>query len=154
MRNPEYKIVVSDVSSKVTNPREELMKEKESKIRKPFIFKGYKSEADRIKDVVYNNRLLYNLPDYPDTQRERLHKEKSSNNTNNIIYNFNINAPKRFNTVNSNDDMHSLIRINDRMLSYKKNDGTNTSDNNTKTSFLNYKNNYNSLRKYEIYSKN
>ena len=50
--------------------------------------KGYKSEADRIKDVVYNNRLLHNLPDYPDTQRERLHKEKSSNNTNNIIYNF------------------------------------------------------------------
>ena len=154
MRNPEYKIVVSDVSSKVTNPREELMKEKESKIRKPFIFKGYNSEADRIKDVVYNNRLLYNLPDYPDTQSERLHKQKSSNNTNNIKYNFNINAPKRFNTINSNDDMYSLIRTNERMLSYKKNDGTNTSDNNTKTSFLNYKNNCNSLRKLSETEKN
>ena len=87
MKNPEYKIVINDISSKVTNPREELMKETESKIRKPFIFKGYKSEADRIKDVVYNNRLLYNLPDYPDTQSERLHKEKSSINSNNIKYN-------------------------------------------------------------------
>ena len=154
MKNPEYKIVINDISSKVTNPREELMKETESKIRKPFIFKGYKSEADRIKDVVYNNRLLYNLPDYPDTQSERLHKEKSSINSNNIKYNFNINAPKRYNTINSNDDIHSLIKTNEHILSYKKNDSTNTSDNNTKTTFLNFKNNQSSLRKLSETEKN
>ena len=111
MRNPEYKIVINDISSKITNPREELMKEKESNLLKPFIFKGYKSEADRIKDAVYNNRLLYNLPDYPDEQSERISKEKSEKNKKDIIYNFNINIPQKYNTINNNDDIdaHGLI---------------------------------------------
>ena len=161
MRNPEYKIVIKDISSKVTNPREELLKS--SKLKKPFIFKGYKSEADRIKDVVHNNRLLYNLPDYPDILSERINKNKSLNQKNDIIYNFDINTTKKFRTINSNDNLNDLINNNkdkeqnnnnnNNILLTKKNDSNLNSNNNTKTSFLNY-NNYSSLRKLSETEKN
>ena len=62
MTNPDHKIIIKDISKKVNNTRNDLMKD--SIIKKPFIFKGYKSEEDRIKDTVYNNKLLYNIPDY------------------------------------------------------------------------------------------
>lgn len=62
MTNPEEKVVLKDSTLKVLNTREELMGENE--MPKPFIFKGYTTEADRIKDTVKNNRYLYNLPDY------------------------------------------------------------------------------------------
>ena len=156
MRNPDYKIVIKDISSKVTNPREELLKN--TKLKKPFIFKGYKSEADRIKDVVHNNRLLYNLPDYPDVQSERINRNKSQNQKNDIIYNFNINAPRKFKTINSNDNLNDLISkdkdINNDNLLTKKAESNLNSNNNTKTSFLNFKNNYSSLRKLSETEKN
>ena len=156
MRNPDYKIVIKDISTKITNPREELLKN--TKLKKPFIFKGYKSEADRIKDVVHNNRLLYNLPDYPDIQSERINKNKSQNQKNDIIYDFNINVPRKLKTINSNDNLNDLINKdkekNNNILLTKKAENDLNSNNNTKTSFLNLKNNYSSLRKLSETEKN
>ena len=54
MTNPLSQIVINDITEKVNNCREELMNE--SKMQKPFIFKGYLSEQDRINDAVKNNR--------------------------------------------------------------------------------------------------
>ena len=156
MANPEYQIVVKDISSKITNPREEMMKD--TKLRKPFIFKGYITEADRIKDVVHNNRLLYNLPDYPDSHE--LKKDKLRNKSGEITYNFYINIPKRLKTINSNDDINDLINkdkeINNKILLSKKdcNETSTSSNNNTKVSFWNFKNHFSSLRKLSTTEKN
>ena len=75
MSNPSNQIVITDITEKIDNCRQELMNE--SKMQKPFIFKGYTSELDRINDTVKNNRLLYNLPDYPD---KKLIKSQSKKN--------------------------------------------------------------------------
>ena len=69
MTNPSSQIVINDITEKINNCRQELMNE--DKLQKPFIFKGYTSELDRINDTVKNNRLLYNLPDYPDTKQKK-----------------------------------------------------------------------------------
>lgn len=62
MTNPDTKIEIKDISGKINSARRRLYDEKE--LKKPFIFKGYKTEEDRIKDTIKNNRYLYNLPDY------------------------------------------------------------------------------------------
>ena len=75
MTNPSNQIVITDVTEKIDNCRQELMNE--SKMQKPFIFKGYTSELDRINDAVKNNRLLYNLPDYPDKKVAKSQSKKN-----------------------------------------------------------------------------
>ena len=152
MANPESKIVVKDISSRITNTREDFLKD--TQIRKPFIFKGYTTEADRIKDVVYNNRLLFNLPDYPDSQESR--REKLRNKSEEIIYNFHINIPTRYKTINSNDDMNNL-NSDDRGQNIKnvsKKENESNSNNATKDSFWNHKNKFSSLRKLSETEKN
>lgn len=75
MTNPSSQIVITDITEKVNNCRQELMNE--SKMQKPFIFKGYITEQDRINDTVKNNKLLFNLPDYPDNRSSKSNsKEK------------------------------------------------------------------------------
>ena len=105
MSNPDHQIVVKDISTKVNNPRVDLMKDEV--IRKPFIFKGYKSEEDRIKDAIYNNRLLFNLPDYPDFKKKNSAENKDNENEINeaktTIYNFNVDIPKKFKTINTDE---------------------------------------------------
>ena len=134
MTHPELKVVIKDISSKVTNPREDFLKNTE--IRKPFIFKGYKSEEDRIKDVVYNNRLLYNLPDYPENNH-KLNKEKTPRQIdNNIKYNFNINIPKTIKSFNSNDDINTPFNTINNIIVSKKPNEDNNSNNSTKNTFL------------------
>ena len=64
MNNPETKIEIKDYGERINNPKTEMSEEKE--IQKPFIFKGYTTEEDRIKDSVKRNRYLFNLPDYDD----------------------------------------------------------------------------------------
>ena len=152
MTHPETKVIIKDISSKVTNPREDLLKETE--IRKPFIFKGYTSEEDRIKDVVYNNRLLYNLPDYPEVNH-KLKKEKTSRQINdNIKYNFNLDIPKTIKTINSNDDINRPIHtFNNIIVSQKPNEDSN-SYNITKNHFLKNKFNFGSIRRMSIVEKN
>ena len=67
MTNPSTQIVITDITEKVNNCRQELMNE--SKMQKPFVFKGYTSEQDRINDTIKYNKLLFNLPDYPEEKR-------------------------------------------------------------------------------------
>ena len=69
MTNPSSQIVITDITEKVNNCRQELMNE--SKMQKPFIFKGYTNEQDRINDTIRNHKLLFNLPDYPDTKKNK-----------------------------------------------------------------------------------
>ena len=94
MTNPSTQIVITDVTEKVNNCRQELLNE--SKMQKPFIFKGYTSEQDRINDTVKNNRLLYNLPDYPDTIKKSASKDKIIDKTlRSPIINFHIFEDKK-----------------------------------------------------------
>ena len=75
MSNPETRIEINDITEKILNPKVDLSETKE--IQKPFIFKGYSTELDRIKDTVNNNRYLYNLPDYDDVIK-KAHSVKKS----------------------------------------------------------------------------
>ena len=97
----EDKIIIKDLSAKVNNPREEY--EKEQKSLKPFIFKGYTSELERIKKVSQKNKLLYNLPDYPDEKKE--HSKLKSNKKASVSQpniNFHINEENSNNNINKN----------------------------------------------------
>ena len=116
MTNPEHKIIIKDISKKVNNTRNDLMKD--NIIRKPFIFKGYKSEEDRIKYAEYNNKLLYNIPDYPSPRNNNIKKDQNKDNSKDIIYNFNIDIQQRFNTINSNDNANN--KINNKLIDLKK----------------------------------
>ena len=74
MTNPHSIIEHKDITEKITNTREELMNEQfadDPEKKKPLIFRGYLTEADRIKDTIKNNKYLYYLPDY-----EKIKKEK------------------------------------------------------------------------------
>ena len=64
MNEPDTKIEIKDYEERINNPKTDMSKEKE--IQKPFIFKGYTTEEDRIKDSIKRNRYLFNLPDYED----------------------------------------------------------------------------------------
>ena len=75
MTIPQNKITIKDGSKKIFNTRDEFLDDGD--LKKPFVFKGYKTEADRIKNTIKNNRYLYNLPDYD--------KILNSNNKNNEI---------------------------------------------------------------------
>ena len=99
MTNPSSQIVITDLSEKVDNARVEIIKE--NSLKKPFIFKGYTNEIDRIIDTEKNNKLLYNLPDYP--EKKSATKRKLSPSPPKI--NFHIEVPNRntIDTVNSNN---------------------------------------------------
>ena len=142
MSNPENKIIIKDISSKVTNPREELMM-KDKTIRKPFIFKGYTTEKERIKNIEYNNKLLYNIPDYPDSQSQKIYKEKMENKKGDV-YNFNIQLPKKYNTINSEDNIKIKNKEKDDNDNQKNNN--NSLRKNIRTSSINNRNN-NSTRR-------
>ena len=61
MTEPGHKVTVQDVTDKITNTREDMLNKQE--LQKPFIFKGYTTELDRIKDTIKNNRYRFNLPE-------------------------------------------------------------------------------------------
>ena len=61
MTEPEHKITVQDITDKIINTREDMLNKQE--LQKPFIFKGYTTELDRIKDTIKNNRYRFNLPE-------------------------------------------------------------------------------------------
>jgi hypothetical protein len=84
MTIPQNKITIKDGSKKIFNTRDEVLDDGD--LKKPFVFKGYKTEADRIKNTIKNNRYLYNLPDY-----DKILKSNIKNNvpkTSATVYNF------------------------------------------------------------------
>ena len=92
MNNPQTKIEIKEYEERINNPKTEMSEEKE--IQKPFIFKGYTTEEDRIKDSVKRNRYLFNLPDYDEilTQNNTFHGvDKKKINLTSYEQNKNIN---------------------------------------------------------------
>ena len=74
MTNPNSMIEHKDITEKVLNTRAELINEylaKHPEKKKPLVFRGYTSEADRIKDTIRNHKYLYYMPDYEKIKRER-----------------------------------------------------------------------------------
>ena len=85
MTIPQNKITIKDGSKKIFNTRDEVLDDGD--LKKPFVFKGYKTEADRIKNTVKNNRYLYNLPDYDKILLSNKKKLEPKIN-NSTVYNF------------------------------------------------------------------
>ena len=64
MTNPHSIIEKKDITQKITNTRLETMNElfkKNPEKKKPLVFRGYLSEADRIKDTIKNQKYLFCL---------------------------------------------------------------------------------------------
>jgi len=100
MTNPLSQIVINDITEKVNNCRQELMNE--SKMQKPFIFKGYLTEQDRINDTVKNNRLLYNLPDYPEVKKNKSTSKDKENSAKELPkINFHIYENEKSKTISN-----------------------------------------------------
>lgn len=67
-----------DYKERINNPKTELSEEKN--ILKPFIFREYATEAERIKDTIKKNKYLYNLPDYEDMKTKSYSTAKLDKN--------------------------------------------------------------------------
>ena len=85
MTIPNHKIEVKDLSKKGIIFREEILKGGRNK--KPFIFKGYKTEEDRINETIKNNRYLFNYPEKEDSKLSKTIEEKVD------VFNFDIPNP-------------------------------------------------------------
>ena len=88
MTSPEHKITVRDLTDKALNAREEILRN--GKIRKPFIFKGYTTESDRIKDTIKNNKYLYNIFESEPIKTEIINKKEEED-----VFDFNIQNPSK-----------------------------------------------------------
>ena len=75
MINQDSKIIVNDISKKIETSRSKLMSENPS-FKKPLIFKGYKTEKDRIQQNITNNRFLH---DYQDQCKEKNNQDIKKN---------------------------------------------------------------------------
>ena len=114
MTNPESIIEHKDITEKVINTRAELINERfadNPEKNRPLVFRGYISEADRIKDVIKQNKYLYYLPDYEKIKQEkkRLKALSQDNNANKTIDQNNINRVLNSKyTLNNDTDRFSI----------------------------------------------
>ena len=114
MTNPESIIEHKDITEKVINTRAELINERfadNPEKNKPLVFRGYISEADRIKDVIKQNKYLYYLPDYEKIKQEkkRLKALSQDNNASKTIDQNNINRVLNSKyTINNDADRFSI----------------------------------------------
>ena len=113
MTNPESKIEHKDITEKVTNTRAELINElfaNNPEKNRPLVFRGYISEADRIKDVIKNHKFLFYLPDYEKIKQDKK-RMKTLSQDNNLSDKNNINRLLNSKyTINNNS---GLIQGND-----------------------------------------
>ena len=114
MTNPESIIEHKDITEKVINTRAELINERfadNPEKDRPLVFRGYISEADRIKDVIKQNKYLYYLPDYEKIKQEkkRLKALSQDNNASKTIDQNNINRVLNSKyTINNDTDRFSI----------------------------------------------
>ena len=114
MTNPESIIEHKDITEKVINTRAELINERfadNPEKNRPLVFRGYISEADRIKDVIKQNKYLYYLPDYEKIKQEkkRLKALSQDNNASKTIDQNNINRVLNSKyTLNNDTDRFSI----------------------------------------------
>jgi hypothetical protein len=121
MTHPHSIIEQKDITQKITNTRLETMNElfkKNPKKKKPLVFRGYLSEADRIKDTIRNQKYLFYNPDYETIKndRKKLKNSISMNvkNSNNLQNLQNISTEK----INNND---KILNINYKITSPNNN---------------------------------
>ena len=114
MNSADTKIEIKDYEKRINNPKTDLLVEKD--IQKPFVFKGYTTEADRIKDSVKRNRYLYNLPDYDEmldkTPNKRIVNRKVSSNNVNNIRKINSSFDDRLRNNSSSNELNNHINNN------------------------------------------
>ena len=88
MTNPDHKIYIVDESE-----NKYIFRNNEKEYQKPFIFKGYKSEKDRIKETLKQNNFLFNISGKQEKkskkEKEKISCPKSFSDSENK-YNFNI----------------------------------------------------------------
>ena len=110
MTIPAQKIELRDLSYRELSFREEPKSERK---KKPFIFKGYKTEEDRINETIKNNRYLFNFPE------EEKGKNSKTIDVKEDIFNFDIPNPKsaKLNrTITLNNDELKYMLKNDIIL--------------------------------------
>ena len=134
MTNPDTKIIINDLTKNMNkSPKESFY---EIKNRKPFIFKGYRNEIDRIKNTIRDNQFLYNYPDYPDYKKIKSlsprNNKVNSRSINNIINDENVNInnskikkERKDNPLNSslelfNKSKYSFSPLTRNLSKYKK----------------------------------
>ena len=87
MTNPHSIVKHKDVTEKITNTRVEVMNElfaHNPEKKRPLVFRGYTTEADRIKDTIKNHKYLYYLPDYEKIKNEKKKMKKSISPNKNV----------------------------------------------------------------------
>ena len=111
MNSADTKIEIKDYEERINNPKTDLLVEKD--IQKPFIFKGYTTEADRIKDSVKRNRYLYNLPDYDEildkTPNKKIRNKRISTDKVSDIRKINSSYDDRLRNNSSSNESNSHI---------------------------------------------
>ena len=144
MTNPKSKITINDVTKKVDTSRKEFLY---SFNKKPFIFKGYKNEIDRINATIKDNSYYFNMPDYEKIKKEK--KIKSLSPSNHKIHNL----KKNIVTLSPKNIQHKFIVKDKNNINNMKAQSSNDIFNETKNSFSRNISNLNK-QKYEYYIKN
>ena len=109
MTIPEHQICVQDASE-----RKYPFRNKEQKYQKPFIFKGYKTEEDRIKETLNQNGFLYNIIQDSKKKKEK-EKEKKSLSDNEDKFNFDIPnhiSPRKRKSIIEEEKLKDLVKHN------------------------------------------
>ena len=115
MTNPHSIVKHKDVTEKITNTRVELMNElfeKNPEKKKPLVFRGYTTEADRIKDTIKNYHYLYYLPDYEKIKSERKKLKMSNSPNKTISTNLNYSSLEKKNSIDKNKN--NVINTNNK----------------------------------------
>ena len=110
MTIPEKKVIINDITKKVTNARDDILSE--GGLKKPFYFKGYLNENERIKQTIKNNRYLYNfVEEEPQVKKKKIFKKLNiENNFKQAKPNENLNSVKllKNNFLLTNDELKNV----------------------------------------------
>ena len=107
MTFPEKKVTIDDITKKVTNARDDILSE--GGLKKPFYFKGYLNENERIKETIKNNRYLYNFSEEEPQIKKKKFRSKIKTE-NNKKSNENLNSVKllKNNFLLTNDELKNV----------------------------------------------
>ena len=107
MTIPEHQIIINDNSEKKYPFRNEI-----NKIKTPFIFKGYKTEEERIKESIKSYKSLYGITDDQNIKNQILKTEKNEEED---IYNFDIpnqNQIKKLSSIIEEEKIKDILKNN------------------------------------------
>ena len=107
MTIPEHQIIINDNSEKKYPFRNEI-----NKIKTPFIFKGYKTEEERIKESIKSYKSLYGISDDQNIKNQILKTEKNEEED---IYNFDIpnqNQIKKLSSIIEEEKIKDILKNN------------------------------------------